>query len=205
MPGTALWVVPFSAACFSLDAHFRVEMPPEQLKLRLMNRWIWISVFALAVTALVLWQRSGTKTAYVNGLPEYNTLPGREYIFQRDCYLFKWKDRNTSYPLVGAHIPGSAYSVPELPQAVDPKNIGTSTEKVRILDVVRSGSRFKIISVRREQSRRETTITFEILFMDEAERKYPRMDAFHILDHTPEARGAAPQIVTDYAAERVKG
>lgn len=169
-----------------------------------MNKWIWAALIAVLLTGFVLWQRSGTKTAYVNGLPEYNQLPNREYIFQRDCYLFKFNDRNTSYPLVGANAPEASISVPQLPVEVSEKNIGLKTDQLRILDVVRTGSRFKIISVRREESRKQTTITFEILFMDEADRKYPRMDAYYILDHTPEQHGAAPQILAEYAVERVK-
>lgn len=170
-----------------------------------MKTWLWVAVVAAAITLLVLWQRSGTKTAYVNGLPEYNHLPGREYIFQRDAYIFKYVDRNTSYPLVGAHLDGSPHSVAGLPVEVTAAKVGTSTGTVRILDLVRTGDRFRIVSVRREQSRRETTITFEILLENEAERKYPRLDAFHILDHGPEERGAAPDLLPLFAVERVKG
>jgi hypothetical protein len=169
-----------------------------------MTKWIWTGAIALAVVVFVIWQRSGTKTAYVNGLPEYTNLPGKEYIFQRDCYVFKLNRQDTSYPLVGAHAPDAAIHVPELPREISEKNIGFKDEKVRILDVVRAGTRFRIVSVRREQTRRATTITFEILLSDEAERRYPRLDAFYILDHAPEKEGKAPIIVPDYAVERVK-
>jgi hypothetical protein len=170
-----------------------------------MKKWIWVIIITVLIAGFVVWQRSGTKTAYVNGLPEYTNLPNREYIFERDCYLFKFNDRNTSYPLVGANAPETGLSVPELPQEVTEKNIGLKTDKVRILEVVRTGSRFKIISVRRDENKKATTITFEILFMDEAQRKYPRMDAYYIMDHSPEALGKAPSILLGYAVERVKG
>jgi len=60
----------------------------------------------LAIAAVVLLslfihsQRNAVKTAYVNGLPQYNGLPNREFIFERDCYIFKMKNRDTSWPLV---------------------------------------------------------------------------------------------------------
>jgi hypothetical protein len=43
-----------------------------------------------------------------------------------------------------------------------------------------------------------------LLFLDEAERKYPRIDAYFIMDHSPEARGEAPSLLRAYAVERVK-
>ena len=165
-------------------------------------------IVAAATTALlagfVFWQLNSTKTAYVNGLPQYNQLPGREFVFQRDCYIFKFKRHNTEWPLVGANVPGAVISVSALPAEVSPKYVGAALPEVRIMDLARVGDRFKIISVRRETSRRGTQITFEILFINEAERRYPRLDAFWILDHTPEQRDEAPLILADYAVERLK-
>jgi hypothetical protein len=40
--------------------------------------------------------------------------------------------------------------------------------------------------------------------MDEARREEPRMDAFWIMDHTPETRGLPPTIREDYAVARIK-
>lgn len=170
----------------------------------MVNKWTWTLLAIVALAALIVWQRGKTKTAYVNGLPEYSSLPGKEYIFERDCYVFKSKKKDTAYPLVGANAAGLAGSVADLPTEVKPEYIGKEVGAVRILDLVRTGSRFKIISVRREQSRTETTISLEILMTDEADRRYPRMDAFYILDHSPEKTGAAPRIIESYAVERVK-
>ena len=167
----------------------------------------WFLVAAAAAVLLVgfvYWQLNSTRTAYVNGLPQYNQLPGREYLFQRDCYIFKFKRHDTDWPLVGANVSGSAMSVPDLPAEVSPKNVGADLPALRILDLARTGDRFRIVSVRRDQNRRGTHFTFEILFINEAERRYPRLDAFWILDHTPEERGEAPSILPDYAVERVK-
>lgn len=169
-----------------------------------MNKWIIGLIAIAAVVAIVIWQRGSTKTAYVNGLPEYTNLPNREYIFERDCYIFKLKKRDTSYPLVGANAPDLAAYVPELPKEVRADFVGKELAGVRILDLVKAGSRFKIISVRREQTRENTTITFEVLMIDEADRRYPRLDAYYILDHSPESHGAAPKIIDGYAVERVK-
>ena len=39
------------------------------------------------------------KTTYVNGLPLYSgALPGREYILERDCYVFKFKNHSSDWP-----------------------------------------------------------------------------------------------------------
>ena len=82
-------------------------------------KWILaIAVAALAVGVFVL-QRNTVKVSYVNGLETYNHLPGTEYIFQRDCYIFKFRDNDTSWPLVGSHA-----TVPELPETVDARNVG---------------------------------------------------------------------------------
>lgn len=169
-----------------------------------MKKWIVALAVVIAVILFVFWQRSGTKTAYVNGLPEFTTLPNREYIFERDCYVFKFKDRNSAYPLVGANASDQGARVAELPADVRSENVGKAFPNVRILDVVKSGSRFKIISVRRDTKAGRSTYTFEILFLDEAERRYPRLDAYYILDHTPESHGAPPRIIEGYAVERVK-
>ncbi|PTY05646.1 hypothetical protein DB347_14850 [Opitutaceae bacterium EW11] len=169
-----------------------------------MTKWIWGLAAVVAIVSLVVLQRNGTKTAYVNGLPEYTMLPGREYIFERDCYVFKARDRKSSYPLVGANAPDLGNSVPYLPTTVTEKSVGTDNGKVRILDVVRTGTRFRIVSVRRDQTRNETTISLEILLLPEDQHKYPRLDAFYILDHSPETHGSAPAVITGYAVERVK-
>lgn len=163
-------------------------------------KWFLAALGLIAIGAFVYIQRNATKTSYVNGLAAYNQLPGKEYLFQQDCYIFKLTDRDTSWPLVGTHD-----VVPELPAEVDRKLIGAALPGVRILDVARVGDRFKIVSVRREESRRGTVITFEILFTNEAERAYPRLDAFWILDHTPESRGEAPVLIERFAVPRIKG
>ncbi len=164
-----------------------------------MVKWILVAAGALLLAGFIYWQLTATKTAYVNGLPQYNRLPGREFVFERDCYVFKFKHHDTDWPLVGAHAPGSLLSVADLPAEVSPKYVGADLPAVRILDVVRVGDRFRIVSVRRDTNRRGTKITFEILFADESTRPYPRVDAYWIMDHHPEQGGEAPSILPDYA------
>ena len=158
-------------------------------------KWILAALAAVLVAGFVYWQREGIKVSYVNGLPTYSALPNREYIFQRDCYLFTLDDRSSSWPYVGDHA-----VVASLPADVDPKHLSVNYPGGRLIDVVRTGSRFKLVSVRRDESRHGTSISFELLFLDEAERKYPRIDAYFIMDHTPEA----PSLLPAYAVERVK-
>jgi hypothetical protein len=167
-------------------------------------KWFLSLIAIVVVIGFILFQRNSVKSSFVNGLPEYSRLPNQEYILERDCYVFKFKDHDTSWPLIGANAPSLAINVPSLPAEVTEKNIGADYPNLRILDVVRSGARFKIVSVRRDQSRKGTSITFEILLLDEAERHYPRLDAFWIIDHAAEKAGTAPSVVQDYAVLRVK-
>jgi hypothetical protein len=164
-----------------------------------MYKWLLaLGVLALA-TVFTLSQRNAVKSAYVNGLVPYNKLPGRQFVFERDCYIFKLASRPTDYPLIAANA-----TVPALPPEVDEKLIGTKPPGVRILDVVRTGTRFKIVSVRRDQSRMKTELTFEIYLLEENERTFPRLDAFFLLDHSPEEAGGAPRIREDYAVALVR-
>jgi hypothetical protein len=160
-------------------------------------KWILAAAAAVLVAAFVLMQRNGVKTAYVNGLPAYNQLPGREFILQRDCYIFKFKDRATDWPLLADHA-----VVPALPEKVEDSRVGTETDQVRILATARVGSLVRIVSVRRDESRTATSITFEVLFLDERDRPYPRVDTFLLLDHSPEKDGKPPQFLARYVVPR---
>jgi len=163
-----------------------------------MFRWIIVLLVVLGIVALFTLPQRAPHSSYVNGLPPYTHLPGREYILQRDCYIFKFKDAASDWPLIGAHA-----TVPALPEAVDPKLVGTDLPSVRLLGVARVGAHLKIVSVRRDQRAGDVKITFELLFTDEAERPYPRVDGSWIMNHPPEASGEAPSILPDYAAPRL--
>lgn len=159
-------------------------------------KWILASLVLLAlVTGVVIRERAAIKTTYVNGLPAYSQLPGLTYILQRDCYIFKLDRHETSYPLLGTHD-----VVPELPEQVSEIKSLTRVPGARLLDTIKTGTRFQIVSVRRDESRAGTQVTLEVLLEDEANRKYPRLDAFFILDHTPESGGAAPIVLPGFAA-----
>jgi hypothetical protein len=157
-------------------------------------KWLLAAVAAALLAGYVYWQRQSVKTTYVNGLAAYTGIAGREYILERDCYIFKFKAHDTSWPLLGARA-----TVPELPEEVKEANVGAEFPAVRILGIVHTGDRFRIASVRRDASRTEQRITFEIVLVDEATRPYPRLDAYVMLDHSPEKAGAAPTILADYA------
>jgi hypothetical protein len=157
-------------------------------------KWLLAVVATLAVTAIVYLRLHSTKTSYVNGLQPYVNLPNREFILEKDCYIFKFKSADTSWPLLGTNL-----TVPELPADVVPANVGADFPEVRILDVVRTGDRFRIASVRRDETKTKTTITFEVVLVDESTRKFPRVDAFYILDHSPENAGMAPNILPEVA------
>jgi hypothetical protein len=157
-------------------------------------KWILVALALALVGAFVVMQRRSVKTTYVNGLPPYTTLPGLEYIVERDCYVFKFKEHSSDWPLLGTRD-----TVPDLPAEVLASNVGAEFPSVRILDVIHVGDHFRIASVRRDESRTATTVTFEVLLQDEATRKYPRLDVFWIMDHSPEKTGAAPRILAAFA------
>jgi len=157
-------------------------------------KWLLAILAAALVAGYVYWQRNSVKTSYINGLPPYTTLPGRDFILERDCYIFKFKSRDTDWPLLASHA-----TVPELPQEVTDANVGRDFPDVRILGVLRVGDHFRIASVRRDQSRSQTRISFEVALSNEATRRYPRLDAYWIIDHSPEKDGGAPWIMTEYA------
>jgi hypothetical protein len=158
-----------------------------------MYRWILGGVLAAVVCLILILNHGSTKTSYVNGLPPYTDIPGTEYIFERDCYIFSFKDSSSDWPFVASHA-----TVPALPAEVDPKNVGAPFPNVRILDTVAVGTRFKIASVRRDQKGKKATITYEILIGDES-RRYFRVDAFWMLDDPTERPGVAPKILVAYA------
>jgi hypothetical protein len=157
-------------------------------------KWFLAAAAVALVAAFAYLQVRSVKTTYVNGLPPYTNLPGRDFIVEHDCYVFKFKGHDTDWPLLGARD-----TVPDLPAEVTPVNIGADFPTVRILDVIHVGDHFRLASVRRDVSRSGTTVTFEVLLSDEATRKFPRVDTFWIMDHSPETKGEAPTFLPSYA------
>jgi hypothetical protein len=157
-------------------------------------KWFLIAATVAVLAAFTYLQINSVKTTYVNGLAPYTTIPGREYIVEHECYVFKFKDHNTDWPLLGAKE-----CVPDLPAEVSASNIGADVPAVRILDVIHVGDHFRIASVRRDVGRSGTRLTFEVLLFDEATRKFPRIDIYWIMDHSPEKDGLAPTILPNFA------
>ena len=167
-------------------------------------KWFLGLVAAVLIGAFLYLQAHSIKRSYVNGLPEYTALPGQEYIFERACYLFKSDAHPSQYPLVGANFPELTTSVPALPQEVSEKQIGSNNGGIRILGTVHIGDRFRIVSVRRDETRTGVQMSFEILFIDEADRPYPRLDAYYLMNHEGDEQGKAPSILPDFAVQRLK-
>jgi hypothetical protein len=160
------------------------------------RRVLACTLVAILLLVLFITHRS-VRTSYVNGIPPYTDLPGREFIFERDCYIFKLKDEQTDWPYVAANT-----TVPGLPAEVTARNVGADLPNIRILGIVAIGDLFKILSVRRDERGGHSTITYEIQFLDEDAHKYPRLDARWMLDHTEEKPGPVPRILADYAVPR---
>jgi hypothetical protein len=161
-------------------------------------KWLYALLVAALVAGLALgwshWQRNSVKSAYVNGLPPYNQLRGLAFILEKDCYIFEFKSGEAMYPLLGAHA-----TVQALPEEVKDSNIGADFPEVRILGVLRVGDRFRIASVRQDTSSTGSVISFEIVLANESSRAFFKLDAFWMLDHSPEKAGAPPVFLTTYA------
>ena len=170
-----------------------------------MMKWL-LSVVLVVVAGLALWwQMNTTKIAYVNGLEAYADWPNREYILEQDCYLFAWhKHIATAHPLLGVNAPSVPTSVAALPREVTRENIGKAYPFVRLMDVVPKGTRFRILSVRSEESRRTGLfISYEITFLDDLVHPYQRVDIRPIL--FPVSRpGEAPKIDPAVAVPWIK-
>jgi len=65
-------------------------------------KWLLVALTAVLVAAFAFLQFRSVKTTYVNGLPPYTTLPGLEFILERDCYVFKFKAHDTDWPLLAS-------------------------------------------------------------------------------------------------------
>jgi hypothetical protein len=155
------------------------------------------ALLAVSVVALIRWQRASVKSMYINGLVPYNHLRGLLYIVEQDCYIFEFKSGEAMYPLLGSHA-----TVPDLPAEVKESNIGAAFPNVRILGIIRTGDGFHIASVRQDTSRTGTSISFEIVLDNESSRQYYKLDAFWMMDHSPEKVGEAPIFMPSYAVLR---
>jgi hypothetical protein len=157
-------------------------------------KWLLALVVAVLVAVIAYTRLHSTKSTYVNGLAPYATLPGRNYVLEKDCYIFKLKAQDSNWPFLASHG-----TVASLPAEVRDSNVGGDFPDVRILDVLHVGDHFRIASVVKDERGATSTITFEVILENEATRKFPRLDAFWIMDHSPEKDGLAPKIMTDYA------
>jgi hypothetical protein len=169
-------------------------------------KWLIIAA-ALVVAGLGLyWQLNTTKISYVNGLDAYVHLPNQEFILVRDCYVFAWRQPiATAYPLLGTNVDGIPSSVTALPREVSPAALKAHADDpvVRLMDVIPQGTRFRLLSVRREESRRGVVISYEIKFLDDVDRPYQRVDIRPILRAVAQP-GDAPQIDPGIAVPWVK-
>jgi hypothetical protein len=143
-----------------------------------MLKWI-IALVCVAIAGWFFWfQINTTKISYVNGLDGYSHLPNREYVLVQDCYVFAWRHPiGTSFPLLGTNAPGAATRVNALPAEVSRAQMDQPRPGVRLMDPIPQGTRIKLLSVRREESRRTgTVISYEIKFLDDVDRPYQRVD-----------------------------
>lgn len=170
-------------------------------------KWLIIAAVAILAAWGVAWQLNTTKISYVNGLDAYAHLPNQEFILVRDCYVFAWrKPIATAYPLLGVNSPAVAARVDALPEPANATTMRQRAEDpvVRLMDVIPQGTRFRLLSVRREESRRAGTfISYEIKFLDDVDRPYQRVDIRPILLPVKKA-GAAPEIDPAIAVPWIK-
>jgi hypothetical protein len=167
----------------------------------------WLLAIGLVVLAGLglWWQINTTKISYVNGLEAYADMPNREYILEHDCYVFALRQHiATAHPLLGVNAPGVATSLAALPREVSAGQLGKDFPLVRLMEIVPKGTRFRILSVRREESRRTGVfISYEITLLDDLTHPYQRIDIRPIL--LPVARpGEVPRIDETVAVPWIK-
>ena len=171
-----------------------------------MTKWLLGIVLVVLAVLGLWWQINTTKISYVNGLDRYAHLPNQEYVVVLDCYVFAWRSRDidTAHPLLGVNAPGVAANTPALPREVTRENIDKDLPVVRVMDVVPKGTRFRVLSVRREESRRKGMfISYEITLLDDLTHPYQRIDLRPIL--LPVAQpGDAPLIDPAIAVPWIK-
>jgi len=168
-------------------------------------KWLMIAGVAVLLVLGVRWQMNTTKISYVNGLEPYAELPNREYVLVTDAWVFAWHEHiATAYPLLGVNLPTARARVVELPPEVSAANLRQPVPGVRLMDAIPKGTRFKLLSVRREESRRAgTVISYEVKFLDDVDRPYARVDIRPIL--LPVAQGGdAPAIDPAVAVPWIK-
>lgn len=170
-------------------------------------KWLIIAAVLVLAALGVRWQLNTTKISYVNGLDAYAHLPNQEFILVKDCYVFAWKESiATAYPLLGTNTPGVAAKTAALPLETNAATVTNPAEgsAVRLMDFIPQGTRFRLLSVRREESRHGgTVISYEIKFLDEVDRPYQRVDIRPIL--LPVAQvGEAPRLDPAIAVPWIK-
>lgn len=168
-------------------------------------KWLIIVGLVVVVALGLHWQLNTTKISYVNGLDAYAHLPNQEFILVKDCYVFAWREQiATAYPLLGVNSSAVTASVTVLPREVAAVNLAKEDPVVRLMDVIPQGTRFRLLSVRREESRRTgTLISYEIKFLDEVDRPYQRVDIRPILLSVSQP-GEAPRLDPAIAVPWIK-
>lgn len=170
-------------------------------------KWFLAAAAIMLAAWAVYWQSNTTKIAYVNGLDAYDHLPNQEFILVRDCYVFAWrKPIATAYPLLGVNSGDVSATVDALPDIVShsARSDHENDPVVRLMDIIPQGTRFRLLSVRREESRRHgTVISYEIKFLDDVTRPYQRIDIRPILLPT-NTDGAPPDIDPTIAVPWIK-
>jgi hypothetical protein len=170
-------------------------------------KWILALGVVVIIALTIHWQLHTTKISYVNGLDAYAHLPNQEYILVQDCYVFAWKKPiETAYPLLGVNSTAVTARTESLPIKVSTKAISSMQDDpvVRLMDVVNRGTRFRLLSVRREESRMAgTIISYEIKFLDDVVRPYQRIDIRPILLPAANA-GDPPNIDPSIAVPWIK-
>lgn len=168
-------------------------------------KWLLFAFVAIVAAFAIRWQLNTTKISYVNGLDAYAHLPNQEYILVQNCYVFAWREPiATAYPLLGVNRPDATASVAALPREVSPAALIRHADDpvVRLMDVIPQGTRLRLLSVRREESRRTgTVISYEVKFLDEVDRPYQRVDIRPILlpaAHSGEAPRLDPAIAVPW-------
>jgi hypothetical protein len=102
----------------------------------------------LGLIALTMLVTACGKTISVAGNPPYSAMLGKEYILQRDCYVFRWLDEKKALELTptGLDTRGSEGIPPQ--ESIDFGLIGKRVDRIEIVDVLPKNTVVKVVDVK---------------------------------------------------------
>jgi hypothetical protein len=101
----------------------------------------------LGLIALIMLVTGCGKTISVAGNPQYSAMIGKEYILQRDCYVFRWLDERKMLELSPVGLDVDDGEIPRN-EGIDFGLIGKELARVEIVDALPKNTTVKVVDVK---------------------------------------------------------